>query len=284
MPDGEKKSRLDIFIEEHFPWGKDGNPELERFPDYEKKREYVRKWLEDHTVPFNITALALVSRVMDVISEQEIIVQKEEGHRFFAKIDNSCMVKTPAGILDKILRGWENKEGKGPELSFNNFHNEMKDLGRFRIVANFLSDVERISSALELPYSSPQADLSGAQKTLQREFQLEHNKMEDNIKLKPDLRKKGERCIKGVFCLKETPAYKVEVQVMTFLQEAWDKKDHYLIYEPRRRGIVPEEMHEIEIFSMSELLYISDLTFDRLRKTILISRMAREVEDASQEG
>lgn len=284
MPDGGRKSRLDIFIEEHFPWGRDGNPEIEKFSDDEKKREYVKKWLEDYTVPFNITALALVSRVMEVINELETIVQKEEGHRFFAKIDNSCLVKTPSSILDKMLRGWEREKGKGPELSFNNFSNEMKDLGRFRIVANFLSDVDRISSALEIPYSNPQACLSDAQKILQSEFLLEHNKMEDRIRLIPDHRKKGERCIKGVFYPKEDPIHKVEVQVMTFLQEAWDKKDHYLIYEPRRCGTIPETMHEIEIFSMSELLYISDLTFDRLRDSILASRMTKEVEDASQKG
>ena len=63
--------------------------------------------------------------------------------------------------------------------------------------------------------------------------------------------------------------YKVEVQVQTQLQEAWDKKDHFLNYEPRRRGENIDPSSTIEMFSMSELLYVADLTFDRLKKTIV---------------
>jgi hypothetical protein len=52
------------------------------------------------------------------------------------------------------------------------------------------------------------------------------------------------------------------------LQEAWDKKDHFLIYEPRRRGEPIDGADSIEIYAMSELLYVADLTFDRLLDAI----------------
>lgn len=52
------------------------------------------------------------------------------------------------------------------------------------------------------------------------------------------------------------------------LEEAWDKKDHFLIYEPRRRGESIDLNDRIEIFAMSELLYVADLTFDRLLEAI----------------
>jgi ppGpp synthetase/RelA/SpoT-type nucleotidyltranferase len=88
--------------------------------------------------------------------------------------------------------------------------------------------------------------------------------------------KKGERCHKGVFYPQALhhQYLRVEVQIQTQLQEAWDKKDHFLVYEPRRRGEDVSLDHRCEIFAMSELLYVADLTFDRLREEILASRQA----------
>lgn len=86
--------------------------------------------------------------------------------------------------------------------------------------------------------------------------------------LGPKERSSGERCRKGVFSLRKDALIRVEVQIQTMLQEAWDKKDHFLVYEPKRRGEAVEACHIIEIYAMSELLYVADLTFDRLLEII----------------
>jgi ppGpp synthetase/RelA/SpoT-type nucleotidyltranferase len=187
-----------------------------------------------------------------------------------ARIDSSALVKSPGSILEKMVRDWEPNGGSPPAIGFRNFLQEMEDVGRFRVVANFLSDVERITNALEAPFGPSSTPLTPAQRALKDDYRLRQNCLHDSVYLLPEQRKKGERCRKGVFYprARSLEHLKVEVQVQTLLQEAWDKKDHFLVYERRRRGEVVNSLHAMEIFAMSELLYVADLTFDRLRLAI----------------
>ena len=57
---------------------------------------------------------------------------------------------------------------------------------------------------------------------------------------------------------------------MTQLQEAWDKKDHFLVYEKRRAEPESDEDNfpdfmDSKMFAMSELLFIADQYFEILR-------------------
>ena len=68
---------------------------------------------------------------------------------------------------------------------------------------------------------------------------------------------------------------------MTQLQEAWDKKDHFLVYEKRRNEPERDEENfpdflDAKMFAMSELLYVADQYFEQLRKT--------EEDDTGSEG
>jgi ppGpp synthetase/RelA/SpoT-type nucleotidyltranferase len=144
----------------------------------------------------------------------------------------------------------------------------MKDLGRFRIIANFLSDVEAIRESLEAPYRAEDpSSLSSSEQQLYEQFTLAENMFKDLIRLDPKDRKTGERCRKGTFSPRpnDLSIYQVEVQVVTALQEAWDKKDHFLIYERRRAGHPVAAEHERISYALSEQLYLTDLTFDRLK-------------------
>jgi ppGpp synthetase/RelA/SpoT-type nucleotidyltranferase len=170
-----------------------------------------------------------------------------------------------------MAREWEADKGKAPKVGFDDFPESMDDLARFRIVLNFLSDVEMVCRKLEEPYRvSPEERLrlTPKQRALYSDFRLSDNCFEDLIMLGPEIRSSGERCRKGLFILRRDSGVRVEVQVQTMLQEAWDKKDHFLVYEPRRRGEAVETCHSIEIYAMSELLYVADLTFDRLLEII----------------
>ncbi len=71
---------------------------------------------------------------------------------------------------------------------------------------------------------------------------------------------------------KKSPGLFLEIQVMTQLAEAWDKKDHFLVYEIRRRAPESDEENfpdflDAKMHAMSELLNVADNYFDDLRQT-----------------
>ena len=259
-------------IRDHFPWGTAGAPpSAPSEPD--QQRRAVEEWLRRHTAQFQAAVTALVARIEPILREVETEVQLDGEHRLVARIDLDHATKSPASILEKMAREWGARPGEAPPISFANYARELDDLGRFRIVTNFLSDVERIADRLAAPYRT-RKDLSDAQQALAEDYLLRQNAFEDRVLLHPGKRDKGERCHKGIFEPKrpELSHLRVEVQIQTLLQEAWDKKDHYLLYEPRRRGEPITLEHECEMFAMSDLLYVADLTFDRLRKSMRAGR------------
>ncbi|HEV2854339.1 MAG TPA: hypothetical protein VHC97_16215 [Thermoanaerobaculia bacterium] len=263
------KEKIDRLILDYFPWGEEDFLPHPRPEDDEERSLRVRFWIEEKTRELRNAALALVAKVKPVL--QEIEAQTPEDRpRLLARIDSSNLVKSPGSILEKMVRDWDPRNGEAPKIGFRNFLQELDDIGRFRIVANFLSDVERIASALQTPYGPAAASLTPAQRALRSEYRLRHNGFTDSVHLLPGQRSKGERCRKGVFypVNRSLEHLRVEVQIQTQLQEAWDKKDHFLVYERRRRGEAVDPRHSMEIFAMSELLYVADLTFDRLRQAI----------------
>ncbi len=265
-------TNIERLIREHFPWGESGIPASPSAkPD--QRRRWVEEWLRRKTATFDAAVITLVARVEPILREVEEEVRESGEHRLVTRIDLGNAIKSPASILEKMVRVWEEKGSEVPPVSFTNFTRELDDLGRFRIVTNFLSDVELIADRLAAPYGTRQG-LTAAQRALADDFLLRSNAFEDKVLLHPRRRNKGERCRKGVFepRLPEQSHLRVEVQIQTLLQEAWDKKDHYLLYEPRRRGEKVDLEHECEMFAMSELLYVADLTFDRLRAEMLRGR------------
>src|SRR5690606_11998182 len=210
---------------------------------------------------------SLIAVMGPILDDMRQALPPAGRHRFFYRIDDHHITKSPESILEKMARSWNWEKEEPPEIKCDNLR-EMKDLGRFRIVANFLSDVERISSKLEEPYRAVDPSvLSPAQRQLHEQFSLEKNRFKDLIALAPKDRTTGERCRKGLFFPRppDQSIYPVEVQIVTTLQDAWDKKDHFLIYERRRVGrrVLPE--HERISYALSEQLYLTDLQFDRLK-------------------
>ncbi len=262
------EAKKKLLIQRHFPWGELGYLPRPSSGDLTAHEKAVTLWLEQQTLPFGAAALALAARIQPILREIEIPVSPR---RLLARIDCSSHVKSPASILEKMVRDWNPDLQGHPSLGFHNFRQDITDLGRIRIVANFLRDAERISKALEEPYDTEAAGrLSAAQVALRTDYSLKENHLVDLIHVDPEKRRAGERCFKGLFRPRGLPEQLViELQVQTLLQEAWDKKDHFLIYERRRRGDPVEPRHEQEIFAMSELLFVADITFDRLLGEIL---------------
>jgi ppGpp synthetase/RelA/SpoT-type nucleotidyltranferase len=254
----QKVSRL---VDEHFPW------EGPMPPRWEDRLAYVRRWLEQETTIYRAIATALISRLDPILSGLQRQLPANERDRFLYRIDDRHVLKTPDSILEKMARRWEDPHHP-PPIGFDNL-DELNDLGRFRIVTNFLSDVACICRHLEEPFDTRKRPLlSPQQQALREEFSLQRNRFEDLISVAPRDRKSGERCRKAHFSPRapEHHAYRVEVQILTVLQEAWDKKDHFLIYERRRAGQRVDEEHERLSYSLSEQLSITDLLFDQLKQ------------------
>lgn len=168
--------------------------------------------------------------------------------RFFCRTDSSNQAKNPKRIIQKIRT--EKNENGLPVYTWDDFTTTMNDLARFRIVVNFLDDIDRVVEAIEK--HEPIATLFNLQKT---------NTIHDPLKG----RRSGERSVKLVLTEQESNL-SVEIQIMTMFQETWDKKDHPLVYEWNRIG--KEVPHELKALSLitSELLYMTDNYFEDFRK------------------
>jgi ppGpp synthetase/RelA/SpoT-type nucleotidyltranferase len=256
----DMKDSIDDFIQKNFLWtgGMPSTPE--------DRLRSVRASLSEAVAPYRAAALALIASIGKVLDDLETRIPDRERARLFHRIDIEHLCKEPDSILEKMVRK-SSTDGKTTPLSFGNFRDQMHDLARFRIVTNFLSDADLIRDEIEKAFG-PEG-ITSAQEKLREGFVLEDNCLEDCTRIAPGRRTKGERCYKGIFWPQGNAGLKVELQVMTILQEAWDKKDHFLVYEPRRRGHPVNHSDLIEMFAMSELLFVADLTFDRLRQRII---------------
>ena len=139
--------------------------------------------------------------------------------------------------------------------TLDNFTTTMQDLARFRIVCNFLHDVEEVVEAL------------GNSDILKKMFRIE---IKSSMDLHPVSRKSGERSFKFILEYMNHPGLFLEIQVMTQLSESWDKKDHFLVYEVRRRFPDKEDENfpdylDAKMHAMAELLYVADNYFEALR-------------------
>lgn len=150
-------------------------------------------------------------------------------------------IKSPESITKKI-------KDETDKYDFDNFHLRMKDILRFRILCNYLTELAGVKNFL-------------VEKT-KGELPFKLLESRDYINIFPEKRGKGHRAIHLFF---EKSPIIFEVQIMTLLQHGWDKKDHDLRYKPSKSTLLDEE---IKFFAMSELLYIADEFFDSLKKDI----------------
>jgi|SRR5208283_635309 len=215
--------------------------------------EYFRPKLQMHEALCS-TAIATVKEILSPLVT-------EHSSRFFCRIDDTHTCKTPESIVEKIRRSQvraEQQKGKGKTseiYNLENFLSTMTDLARFRIVCNFLSDVEKVTKVI-------------------RESEKIKNHLtvgEPKNSINQRGRTSGERSVKFILEHKSWSGLFIEIQIMTQLEEAWDKKDHYLVYEKRRSSRkTDEELFrnnlDAKMFAMSELLYVADNYFEQLRK------------------
>lgn len=193
--------------------------------------------------------------------EEELDSYKEEVPfgkiRFVAEISGKEHFGTPKDPRFKSIESIAEKIER-EEYNISDFENVMPDIFRFRIACNYLSDVRKLVKKIR------------NSKKISDTFTIDPD--EDKIvdmRVKEPTKVKGVRCHVFGFKVKDTSdCPKLELQIMTMLQEAWDKKDHYLIYEPERKGIKVSSEGKLKMQAMSELLYVADEFFDSIRKEL----------------
>lgn len=223
------------FIEESFP---------EPYNTPETFGDYFLPKIQQH----DTFCTALIAEVKKSI----LLPLFEKYHyRFFCRIDADYKTKQPLSIIDKIMRSLKpdtDKAAHEPSYMLDNFAITMKDLPRFRIVCNFIHDVDEVVETLK------------KSAILKSNFNIEVKRTMD---LHPCSRESGERSIKFILEHKKRPGLFLEIQVMTQLSESWDKKDHFLVYEGRRRFPDKEDEKfpdylDAKMSAMAELLYVAD--------------------------
>jgi len=179
-------------------------------------------------------------------------------NRFVAKIEKppeNQVIKSPSRIAEKMIASYN--ESKRKQVSPQNFLIKMEDVGRFRILCNYLSDVKYISCKV---------------KTIDSHISnIKHIKFKDHIRTPYEERRAGHRALQHYFrCEMSELHFVFEVQIMTLFEHGWDKKDHHLIYENVRVGEGNKIQQSLKnrVAAMSELLYVADTAFEDLKKTI----------------
>jgi ppGpp synthetase/RelA/SpoT-type nucleotidyltranferase len=206
------------------------------------------KWSHQHTLTL------LIGLIEEELKVLKPLLQKGTN-RFVAEIENkdepAHQVKSLESIVEKIKRS----NGK---YTCENFSSEMTDILRDRIICNYLSDIKAIAEVIQ---SSEKIDEQF--EIIEKKDTIYEIRMEDSKKVK------GVRAYYFVFKKKnDTQCPKIEIQIMTMLSWAWDKKDHYLIYEQEREGFKVSPVGKIKMNAMSELLYVADEFFDSIQQEL----------------
>jgi hypothetical protein len=198
-----------------------------------------------------------------------------QGDRFVARVESpppsrdgvgeSNLLKRPARIAEIVLKSWLDHEAPGekqenPPIKVHDprkFLLTIPDIVRFRIICNYLKDLRFIDGKLKSFIESDQ--------------RLQFKGREDHIHQHYAGSRIGHRAVEYTIRFKERgTSFLFEVQIMTQLQHAWDKKDHHLVYEPVRAGrgdLIPVDLKN-RVTAMSELFYVADLIFDGLLEEI----------------
>lgn len=234
-----------------------------------KRREDYVKHVKEKIDDFEFIAGEIFNRFTRKATEWERDYLKDKKKRFVARAERppeGKLIKDPERVVEKILQSWEDHrlwenlsdEEKSyikepPKYDPSCFIETMPDLVRFRILCNYLSDLYYVDNRIK--------EFNNKDET------IELIERHDYIATPFAERRVGHRALQYVFryCNGEDTLL-FEVQVMSQLQHAWDKKDHHLIYEYDRikqGNRIPLHLRN-RMAAMSELLYVADTVFDSL--------------------
>ncbi|MBI5604819.1 MAG: hypothetical protein HY879_15880 [Deltaproteobacteria bacterium] len=245
------------------------------FPSRKDYEAFIGKQLRDLDIPAQELKLSF-ERELEGWARESLTGQRE---RFVARIEpppsghsgtgGSTLLKSPARVAEKVLKSWldylewekapKEKRRKIPPFKHHprKFLQTLPDIVRFRMVCNYLKDLRFIDEKLKT--------------FIANDPRLQADSREDHIAIHYPGSRAGHRAIEYTIVFQEMGVrFLFEIQLMTQLQHAWDKKDHHLIYEYVRIGkgdLIPEHLRN-RVAAMSELLFVADTIFDELLEEI----------------
>lgn len=233
------------------------------------KEEVIRdleEWLNWELKPLSVEITQILLELADNF-ESEIIETLQTAwpdyeKRFVVLLDDSNATKSPGRVLEKMVRTWiEDDRPAQPNINPGNYRTALPDALRFRYVVNFLEDGEKLHEFI-------QCELENSASRLGKVFKLDDGSIKCSVHDPLNQRNGGERSWKCRLIHKREQV-KMELQICTQLQVAWDKKDHFLIFERKRRGLKIQSGDEIQMKHISDQLYVVDRQLDELQCSIL---------------
>lgn len=102
-------------------------------PEPHNTPKSAEKYINDKIQAHGTLCTAVVAEVEKILFP----LKKKYANRFLYRVDTGHKLKSPTGIIEKIIR--ENKQlgPDEPEYTIENFNCRITDLARFRIVCNF---------------------------------------------------------------------------------------------------------------------------------------------------
>jgi ppGpp synthetase/RelA/SpoT-type nucleotidyltranferase len=182
--------------------------------------------------------------------------------------DGPSLLKSPASVRWKVGRRLWSQSRQGTLLgalspqALKKMVYGFEDLARFRIVAEYPLDAVRALKAI----------LPGRRKALLGSYPLDGSLRDFVTDI--DLRRagSGHRARQfAVFARREEPRIRVEVQIMTRLQNFWDQRNHPLYEWTRLGGRLPPTLR-VNDLALAEALHLMDQQAERNWREFLKAR------------
>ncbi len=251
---------------------------LDRFWEGASRETVIRelhRWGQVELLPIVQETIQILKVLKDDFHKKKIRELRRRWpkyeDRFVVDLDDTHQLKAAQGLLEKMVREWVDTGRTSAPLRPDNYRTEMPDAIRLRFIVNFLSDGQSLFRLLCRRLSRAGTDLN-------RAFDVDPGTKKCSVHTQLNKRSKGERSWK-IRLIHRATRVKIELQVCTQFQVAWDKKEHFMIYEPKRIGVEPSEGHLILMRHLSDQLYVVDRELDEVHRSVLDHLEAHRRED-----
>lgn len=226
-------------------------------PESIRSEEGFSRWFEPWRRRITVAVTEVHGAVNTRLDEERRRVYGQEG--VFRPVwqvtgtDGTSLLKSTGSVRSKLGREIRSRSQKKAlveaRLSLEQIEKlllDFPDLGRFRVLCDYTSDVERARKVLmtrKPPALLGRYPVADRVKDYVRDLSLRHPA-------------RGHRAVQ--FAVKVPPqSLLVEIQLMTLLQNAWDCRNHPLYEWSREGGLLPANLTLLDVAG-AESLYLVD--------------------------
>lgn len=257
----------------------------ERLPENLISEEAFEDWYGDIRTDIQIVVLKVYEKVSGWLDERRKEIHCREDHKRriwdLAPNTGSSLLKSVGSLRSKIgrellVRLDHNQLMEG-RISVDNLRHMVlgfPDLGRFRIVCDFLDDLILARDTLLVPADLP---LSGYHLLGDRNLCVPRLKdyIHDLTQRHPS---RGHRASQFYVQANDNGLqFNIEIQLMTLLQHAWDRRNHGIYEWSREGGTLSDEILITDV-ALAETLYLVDRQASENWKKFLEEKLTQNQE------